>query len=60
MIDTEITETIAPLIDQDLAIDPLLPILVMFTLLTLSMITPMNNSKPFWLMTLLELLSLII
>jgi len=56
VIDTEITETIAPLTDQDLAIDHLLPILVMFILLTLPMITPMNNLKLSWQMKLLELL----
>jgi len=45
VIDTEITETIVPLTDQDLAIDHLLPILVMFIPLTPPMITPMNNLK---------------
>ena len=60
VIDPEITETIAPPTDQDLAIDHLLPTLVMFILLTLPMITPMNNLKPSWLMKLLELLSPII
>ena len=47
VIDTEITETTALLIDPDHAIDHLLLILVMFTLSTLPMITPMNNLKPF-------------
>ena len=56
VIDTEITETIVPLTDQDLAIDHLLPILVMFIPLTPPMITPMNNLKLSWLMKLLELL----
>ena len=60
VIDTEITETIAPLTDQDLAIDHLLSILVMFILLTLPMITPMDNLKLSWLMKLLKLLSPII
>jgi hypothetical protein len=55
MIDTEVAETITLLIDLDLEIDHPHLTLVMSILLILLMITLMNNSKPFWLMKLLEL-----